>query len=218
MTRQCPRCKTDFETNDERKIFCTQRCRRNAKRARYVKNHPECKDNKPMTPARRARLTKNRVEKQIAKGSCSWSNKHPVSRRSDFNNQGKCKKCLSMYVKKQHLLDPRGQMLAAARGRAKKAHLPFDLLKGDITVPDFCPVFPDIRLEPQQSGGRFHNCSPSLDKMIPSLGYVKGNVMVMSWRANSIKRDATLDELILLGRRAERMKEESAQKGPVGAI
>jgi hypothetical protein len=40
--------------------------------------------------------------------------------------------------------------------------------------------------------------SPSLDKIIPSLGYVRGNVQVISQRANSIKRDATLAELELL--------------------
>src|SRR5271163_4039790 len=125
MTKQCPRCATDFETSNERKIFCTQRCWRNAKRARYVKNHPDHKDNKPMTPERRSRLTKNRVEKQLAEGLCSGRHKHPVSRRADFNNQGRCKKCNSIRKKNKHLLDPRGRMLLAARNRAKKLGLPF---------------------------------------------------------------------------------------------
>jgi hypothetical protein len=30
---------------------------------------------------------------------------------------------------------------------------------------------------------------------VPSLGYVRGNVEVISWRANSLKRDGTLDEM-----------------------
>lgn len=37
--------------------------------------------------------------------------------------------------------------------------------------------------------------SPSLDRIDNRLGYVKGNVIVVSHRANAIKRDATLDEL-----------------------
>lgn len=37
--------------------------------------------------------------------------------------------------------------------------------------------------------------SPSLDRVIPELGYVPGNVIVISWRANNLKRDATIEEL-----------------------
>ena len=40
--------------------------------------------------------------------------------------------------------------------------------------------------------------SPTIDKLIPSLGYTKGNVWVISRRANMIKSDATLEELELL--------------------
>ena len=37
--------------------------------------------------------------------------------------------------------------------------------------------------------------SPSIDRIIPELGYVKGNIKVISRRANRIKNDATPDEL-----------------------
>ena len=37
--------------------------------------------------------------------------------------------------------------------------------------------------------------SPSFDCFMPALGYVRGNVSVMSWRANHLKNDATSDEL-----------------------
>ena len=38
--------------------------------------------------------------------------------------------------------------------------------------------------------------SPSIDRLIPELGYIKGNVNVISLRANIIKNNATKDELI----------------------
>ena len=37
--------------------------------------------------------------------------------------------------------------------------------------------------------------SPSLDRIDPTKGYVKGNVMMMSALANRMKQDATLKQL-----------------------
>lgn len=37
--------------------------------------------------------------------------------------------------------------------------------------------------------------SPSLDRIEPDLGYVAGNAIVISNRANRLKSDATIDEL-----------------------
>jgi hypothetical protein len=42
--------------------------------------------------------------------------------------------------------------------------------------------------------GRSKNHSPSLDRKNSSEGYVPGNVWVISWRANDLKRDGTLAE------------------------
>jgi hypothetical protein len=49
--------------------------------------------------------------------------------------------------------------------------------------------------------------SPSLDKIIPELGYIKGNRWVISYRVNAMKNDANLDEIILLGKWAQGEKE-----------
>ncbi len=50
-----------------------------------------------------------------------------------------------------------------------------------------------IRLEPGVANS--HDASPSLDRLEPTRGYVKGNVAVISYRANRIKTDATAEEL-----------------------
>jgi hypothetical protein len=64
-------------------------------------------------------------------------------------------------------------------------------------VPDKCPIL-GIELFISEKGvGRTDN-SPSLDRIIPSLGYVKGNIAVISQRANRIKNDATLEEITKL--------------------
>ena len=93
---------------------------------------------------------------------------------------------------------PEGQMLSRARQRAKRDNLPFDL---DIDYirsiwVDTCPVL-GIKLEVSKNGWSSNN-SPSLDKVVPSKGYVKGHVNIISWRANRIKFDATVEELQLI--------------------
>jgi hypothetical protein len=64
----------------------------------------------------------------------------------------------------------------------------------DIVIPEVCPVLgiPMFRSK-GKVGVKDH--SPTLDKLIPELGYVSGNVYVISSRANRIKTDATRSEL-----------------------
>lgn len=85
-------------------------------------------------------------------------------------------------------------MLQSAKKRAVLAGVPFDLSPEDIVIPEICPVL-GIRLEIQFGKRGFAACSPSLDRLVPSRGYVRGNVAVISGRANLLKRDATVDEL-----------------------
>lgn len=88
--------------------------------------------------------------------------------------------------------NPEKRMLNAARKTAKNKNLPFNIDLNDINIPEFCPVL-KIKLEKTEGARTSH--SPSLDRIIPELGYTKGNVMVISWRANRIKSDATLEEM-----------------------
>ena len=85
----------------------------------------------------------------------------------------------------------------AAKQRAKKQGVPFDLDPvefNEMGIPDVCPVL-GIPLDqnPKGKGERSDN-SPSLDKFIPSLGYVKGNIHIISWKANRLKNDGTPEE------------------------
>jgi len=93
--------------------------------------------------------------------------------------------------KKDRLSNPEKYLLKAAKKRAKEKGLPFDISLEDIIIPDACPVF-GFPLEVGTISER--NNSPSLDKIIPELGYVKGNVKVISFKANSLKRDGLIED------------------------
>ncbi len=104
------------------------------------------------------------------------------------NNTEKAKEYQSQYRE----AFPERYVLNRTRARAKKHGLPFDLEEHDIVIPDTCPVL-GLKLE---IGSRSNNAkSPSIDKIIPALGYTKGNVHIVSNRANVMKNDATPEEL-----------------------
>lgn len=86
------------------------------------------------------------------------------------------------------------QILIRVKKRAKTLGLPFNLTEEDIIIPKYCPIL-GLKLE---MAGSNRNCSPSLDRLIPEKGYVKGNVSVISNRANSLKSNMTLQEIIKL--------------------
>jgi hypothetical protein len=86
-------------------------------------------------------------------------------------------------------------MWNAAAKRARKKGLPFSLTLDDIPkIPEFCPVLGFKMSRSYGEGGVTFN-SPTLDRIIPELGYVPGNVDVISQRANVIKNDASPEEV-----------------------
>ena len=78
------------------------------------------------------------------------------------------------------------KMWAAAKCRAKKKGLPFNIEISDIIIPEKCPLL-GVKI-----------VRPSLDRIKPHLGYVKGNIWVVSRRANVMKNDSSLNEMIIL--------------------
>ena len=106
-------------------------------------------------------------------------------RRSRSNEQA------AQNAKRWRTTNPENAMFEA-RKRAKTRGLAFDIEIDDVEIPFCCPV---LGCELVAQVGLVQANSPSLDRIDQALGYVKGNVWVISWRANRIKNDATLAEL-----------------------
>lgn len=87
--------------------------------------------------------------------------------------------------------DPIKVMLGAAKVRAKKSGISFSLTREDISIPEICPV---LGIKLQRGSIQQRDASPSIDRIIPELGYVPGNIAIVSYRANRIKNNGTVEE------------------------
>ena len=65
----------------------------------------------------------------------------------------------------------------------------------DIIIPTYCPI---LKIKLLFSKNIVQDNSPSVDRIIPELGYVKGNIQIISFKANRIKGHATINELELI--------------------
>lgn len=90
-------------------------------------------------------------------------------------------------------------LCASARFRARKRGVEATITPADLVWPTHCPVL-GIELDyPERNGQRKDRPAqanwPSLDRFDSSKGYVPGNVFVISYRANTLKNNGTLEEM-----------------------
>lgn len=83
-----------------------------------------------------------------------------------------------------------------AEYRAKRDGIDFQIAPDDVVLCESCPVL-GIPLFVSKGKGYAPN-SPSLDRIDNTKGYVKGNVRVISARANALKRDASIGEVLAI--------------------
>jgi hypothetical protein len=104
-----------------------------------------------------------------------------------------CKKCRLPKSKKNYASKPIERLLFdSAKSRSKKKNIPFLIKLEDIVVPDTCPV---LGIPLFKVGEYSSDNSATLDRIIPSLGYIPGNIIVISNKANRIKSNATYEDI-----------------------
>ena len=109
--------------------------------------------------------------------------------------RAQCRRCnaiyMSNYLRQRRRRDPAANLVERARQRAARGGLAFNLRREDVVVPTICPVL-GVPLILGASRSRY---SPSLDRIRPTLGYVRGNVRVISDQANRLKGAVGCGEL-----------------------
>lgn len=135
-------------------------------------------------------------ERLVKGGSCrecknSKSQKFREENREKYNEYCRKKKKENYSTEKRrelYLKNIVSEIYHAAKYRAKKKNIPFTIDIEDVIIPPKCPVF-DIPLD---SKNKLQ--APTLDRVINDSGYVKGNVRVISSKANRLKNNGTMDE------------------------
>lgn len=114
---------------------------------------------------------------------------------SDTKNT--CKKCSTKIRQTEKLnrdwkVDAARLLYKNIKSRCKRLGREFSIDLEDIIIPEKCPVF---GFELKRENRETWMCAPSVDRIDSSKGYIKGNVAVVSRRANILKKDSTLEEL-----------------------
>lgn len=107
---------------------------------------------------------------------------------SDENN-----KKLYTYTREWYRKHPHKRLVNQARVRAKRKGIAFDLTYEDVVIPSHCPVL-GIPLT-SHIGKRMQDDSASIDRVDSSKGYTKDNIVIVSWKANRLKSNGTIEEL-----------------------
>ena len=84
--------------------------------------------------------------------------------------------------------------ISRIKSKAKKQGIPFNIEICDIEQPVYCSVL-GIKLNYHSEGTGYKPDTASIDRIDPKKGYTKGNVRVISARANLLKSDASIEEL-----------------------
>lgn len=122
----------------------------------------------------------------------AWRIKNPEKQAASVaRNQEGHRKSSSKSAAKRRKEKTAEHLLSVVRWRSGRLGIPFNLTLEDLVIPKFCPVL-GIPITPGEPASR--PGLPTVDRIRPHLGYVKGNVKIISHRANKLKNDASLEE------------------------
>ena len=104
------------------------------------------------------------------------------------------------YSRTYRLKNPALYLYRSAKSRAKKKDIEFTISVDNIVLPSHCPILGiELIMHSDGKAGGKDN-SYSLDRIDTSKGYIKGNIQVISFLANSMKRNATKEHLCLFAK------------------
>jgi len=181
-TRICSKCKEEKSLENE--FYFLKRCNRWTTICRKCRN------------TKRQMLWRNRTEEEKKKhaekvhekyiANPSYHEKYKVANISNEDRLVRNERTRSNRIKNKA-----STLVSSVKKRAKAENMEFNITPEDIQIPEHCPVLGILIVVDNKK--REYN-SPSVDRIDSSKGYVKGNVRVISWRANMIKSIGNAEE------------------------
>lgn len=151
------------------------------------------------------------ISPRLIMGAC-LDCKKIIDKNYKDNNKEHIKNYHKQYAKNNYSTENRrkkyrenveSELLNHARNRAKQKKLEFNLEKCDIIIPDVCPVFGT-----KISFNNKHSV-PTLDRIDNNKGYIKGNIQVISAKANRLKNNGTIEDFLKIITYMERFKDDN---------
>lgn len=101
-----------------------------------------------------------------------------------------CKDCRKPLSKQNYArMTLEYKMWHRCKTRARSKGIDFNLEESDFILPERCPIF-----NTEWEIGN-HDLTPSVDRIDPSKGYIKGNIQIISNRANMLKGNASIEDI-----------------------
>ena len=130
-----------------------------------------------------------------------------IEHKREYYQENKEK--ISEQAKQYRLENKEKWMCNTSKVRAKQKNLPFNLsteyLKEIWPEDNKCPA---LGITMKKGDFCVTDHSPTLDRIIPKLGYIKGNVQVVSALANRIMSDATVNQVMAVAKHYEKITKE----------
>lgn len=161
---------------------------------------------------------------------CDCGNKFWIA-NACWGTQIQCVKCHTSEISKKGLIERQkstfiendksqtleASLLYAARNRARRGNMDFDLCLEDIVIPEYCPALAvkldkTIRKKTRSLGTKGSRKprynAPSIDRIDSNLGYTKDNIKIISYRANVLKKDGSALEHLKVAEFLEKLLSE----------
>ncbi len=136
----------------------------------------------------------SRANPDTAVANAKTSSGHTCPFHGKPTKRASCRLCNAayqrQYLQRRRTNAPAKEMWRRSRERARQLGIEFDI-PDDLIIPALCPVL-GLTLT---AGGRRSSTSPSIDRVDPALGYVTGNVRIISDRANRLKSNRSVEDL-----------------------
>lgn len=182
--RICAICETEFQPAHRRQKYCQKKCLWKSKNTASKARHPE-----HMLALARASYKKHR-EKRVV-----YMRERYLRRRDEFREKAQ------KGFQESRLNTPWRTLITSAKGRAKEKGLDFDLTEdwAKALWTGKCAVSGlDFVLGTRGSGP--HIWSPTIDRIVPKLGYIQSNCRFILQAVNAMKGALTDEDMLKVAR------------------